>query len=274
MMIALRPFYVFNTDMMKNKKKLIVASLISLSGLAFAAEFGVKPNSPALPGGKYVVHDGTRPQPRLVKTAGAVSVPAPGDAKILFDGKNLDAWQGAKWKITDGSMVAADRNIQTKDSFGDVQLHIEWRIPAGREIHGQSGGNSGIFLMGLYECQVLQCLENKTYPDGQAGALYGQYPPLVNASVAQGEWQSYDLVFIAPRYEGEKCVEPAKLTLFHNGVLLHNAKPYLGPTQHLKLASYPKNHPEKAPIALQFHGDPVEYRNIWARDIGDYDQGK
>ena len=260
---------------MKTTKNIfIAASLLSLSSMALAAEFGEKPDTPELPGGKYVVHDGTRPQPRHVQTAGAVSVPAPGDAKVLFDGSNLDAWKGAAWKIVDGSMVAADKNIETKDSFRDVQLHIEWRIPAGREIHGQSGGNSGIFLMGLYECQVLQNLENKTYPDGQAGGMYGQYPPLVNASVAQGEWQSYDLVFIAPRYEGEKCVEPAKLTLFHNGVLMHNAKPYLGPTQHKKLASYPKTHPKKAPISLQWHNDPVEYRNIWVRDLGDYDQAE
>ena len=198
-------------------------------------------------------------------------VKAPGDAKILFDGTNLDAWTGAPWIVKDGSMIAHKKDITTKDSFRDVQLHAEWRVPAGRKLNGQGGGNSGIFFMGKYEVQVLQCLENKTYPDGQAGAMYGQYPPLVNASVAQGEWQSYDIVFIAPRYEGGKCVAPAKLTVFHNGVLLHNAKEYLGPSAHKRLASYPKNHPENGPIRLQFHGDPIEFRNIWIREVKDYD---
>ncbi len=262
----------FHGNEMKQQKKLLAATLLGLTGFAAAAEYGKKPDTPELPGGKYVVHDGTRPQPKKVKTAGAVSVKAPGDAEILFDGSNLDAWKDSKWKIDDGHMVAAGGNISTKDSFRDVQLHIEWRIPKGRKVKGQSGGNSGIFLMGLYECQVLQCLDNKTYPDGQAGALYGQCPPLVNASVAQGEWQSYDIVFIAPIYEGSKVIEPAKLTLFHNGVLLHNAKAYLGPTQYMKLASYPDKHPEKAPLNLQFHGDPVQYRNIWIREVGDYDE--
>ncbi|MGE9266868.1 MAG: 3-keto-disaccharide hydrolase [Verrucomicrobiales bacterium] len=255
-------------------KSTLLISTLAATGAALAVNFGEKPDTPELPGGKYVVHDGTRPQPKKVATKGAVNNPAPGDAIVLFDGSNLDEWTGGAWKIDGDRLIAADKDLQTKKEFRDVQLHIEWRVPAGRKVNGQSGGNSGIFFMGKYECQVLQCLDNKTYPDGQAGAMYGQYPPLVNASVAQGEWQSYDIVFMAPRYEGEKVVEPAKLTVFHNGVLLHNAKEYLGTTSHKTLAKYPAKHPEKGPIRLQWHNDPVEYRNIWIREIGDYDQGE
>ena len=250
----------------------MIGGLLVVGGIATAAKFGEKPDNPQLPGVPWVVHDGTRPQPKKVETQGVVSVLPPADAKVLFDGTNLDAWTSPDWEVRDGIMIAANKNLQTKDTFRDFQMHIEWRIPADREVDGQKGGNSGIFLMDLYEVQILACYENKSYPDGQAGGMYGQYPPLVNASRPKGEWNSYDLVFKAPRYEGEKMVEPAKLTLFHNGVLLHNAKEYQGPTQHKKLASYPATHPERGPIRLQWHRDPVEYRNIWIREVGDYDE--
>jgi len=243
---------------------------VGLCGGLPAVEVGEKPDTPKLPGVPYVVHDGTRPQPPVVETDGAVSIAPPSDAVVLFDGSDLDAWEGT-WKIEDGVMVAQEGQWMTKQEFGPVQLHIEWRIPAGRQVKGQGGGNSGVFLMNLYEVQVLQSHGNQTYPDGQAGSMYGQYPPLVNASAPQGEWQSYDIVFHPPVYEEGDVVEPAKLTLLHNGVLLHNAKPYLGPTQHKKLASYPKNHPEKGPIRLQWHGDPIQFRNIWVRELADYD---
>ncbi len=250
----------------------MIGGLLVVGGIATAAKFGEKPDNPQLPGVPWVVHDGTRPQPKKVETQGVVSVLPPADAKVLFDGTNLDAWTSPDWEVRDGIMIAANKNLQTKDTFRDFQMHIEWRIPADREVDGQKGGNSGIFLMDLYEVQILACYENKSYPDGQAGGMYGQYPPLVNASRPKGEWNSYDLVFKAPRYEGEKMVEPAKLTLFHNGVLLHNAKEYQGPTQHKKLASYPATHPERGPIRLQWHRDPVEYRNVWIREVGDYDE--
>lgn len=253
-------------------KRFIIGSLVTTAGFAVAAKFGEKPDTPQLPGVPWVVHDGTRPQPKKVETKGAVSIQAPADAKILFDGTNLDAWTGSEWLVKEGIMIASPKDIRTKDEFRDFQMHIEWRIPKDRKVDGQTGGNSGIFIMGKYEVQVLACYENKTYPDGQAGGMYGQFPPLVNASQPKGEWNSYEIVFKAPRYEGEKVVEPAKLTLFHNGVLLHNAKEYYGPTSHKKLASYPKNHPEKGPIRLQWHGDPIEYRNIWIREVSGYDQ--
>lgn len=253
------------------QRRILVSGLVLGGGLAFAVNFGEKPDTPQLPGVPWVVHDGTRPQPRKIETKGAVAVQAPADAKILFDGSDLDAWTGADWKVADGILTAADKDLQTQEEFRDVQMHIEWRVPAKLEVDGQTGGNSGVFLMGLYEVQVLACYDNKTYPDGQAGGMYGQFPPLVNASVPKGEWNSYDLVFKAPRYEGEKCVEPAKLTLFHNGVLLHNAKEFLGPTRHKELAGYPATHPEKGPIRLQWHNDPIQYRNIWIREVGEYD---
>ena len=259
---------------MRTRNRFLSASLILGGGLTFAANFGEKPDTPQLPGVPWVVHDGTRPQPRKVATKGAVLVPPPSDARVLFDGTNLDAWAGAEWQVSDGILTAAEKDLTTKEQFGDLQMHIEWRIPVDREVDGQKGGNSGIFLMGLYEVQVLACYENKTYPDGQAGGMYGQFPPLVNASVPKGDWNSYDLVFRAPRYEGGNCVEPAKLTLFHNGVLLHNAKEFHGPTQHKKLASYPSRHPEKGPIRLQWHNDPTQYRNIWIREVGNYDNSK
>ena len=129
-------------------------------------------------------------------------------------------------------------------------------------------------MMGLYEVQVLQSHNNPTYPDGQAGSLYGQQPPLVNATAPQGEWQSYDLAFEPPVYENGKVVKPAKLTLLHNGVFVQVAEPYLGPTQHRRLASYPETHPQTGPIRLQFHGDPMEYRNMWVRPLGQRDQTK
>ncbi|MDP0492056.1 MAG: DUF1080 domain-containing protein [Verrucomicrobiota bacterium JB023] len=229
------------------------------------------PDAPQIPGWPYSVHDTTRPQPRKVESGGAVSVSAPSDAKVLFDGSNLDAWKGP-WLIKEGILVAHKGKLSTKEEFGDCQLHIEWRIPAEREVSGQKGGNSGVFFMGRYEVQVLESHSNETYPDGQAGAIYGQYPPLCNASAPQGDWQSYDIIFKAPRYKDGKCIQPAQVTVIHNGVVVQAAQNYMGPSAHQKLASYPKEHPEKAPLSLQFHGDPIEFRNIWIRDLGKYDQ--
>ena len=257
---------------MRSQKFIVGSCLFVLAGIAWGVEFGVKPNTPKLPNVDYVVHDGTRPQPRKVSSKGAISIAAPGDATILFDGSNLDAWRENSWQVKDGILIASPKNLLSKESFGDCQLHIEWRVPVSQKVKGQKGSNSGIFLMGRYEVQVLESFSNKTYPDGQAGAMYGQYPPLVNASSPQGEWQSYDIMFRGPRYEGEKCVEPAKLTLIHNGVLLHLNQPYDGPTTHKNLALYPAKHRDKGPLRLQWHSDPIEYRNIWIREIGEYDQ--
>ncbi len=251
---------------MMNRNSWLMVVLSASCGMANAEIHGY-PDGPKLPGVKYSVHDPARPQPPVVETAGAVVVKPPSDATVLFDGKSLDAWTPG-WKIEDGAMIATDKDIQSKQSFGAIQMHFEWRAPAGRAVDGQGGGNSGVFLMGLYEVQVLQSNKNPTYPDGQAGSMYGQLPPLVNATSPQGEWNSYDLAFEPPVYKDGKVVRPAKFTLLHNGVFVQNGESYIGPTQHRNLASYPATHPESAPIRMQFHGDPMEYRNMWVRPLG------
>lgn len=225
-----------------------------------------KYNTPKQPWSDYTVHDSTRPHPVKVKTAGAVTTPAPADAIVLFGGKNTDAFTRA-WKVNDGIMIASPGDTRTKQAFGSIQLHVEWRIPAGRKVKGQGGGNSGVFLMDRYEVQVQESHTNVTYADGQAAALYGQYPPKVNASVPQGEWQSYDIIFEAPVYSKQGMEKPAYITVIHNGVVVHNRQQLQGPTTHKKVAKYPRTHPEKAPIRIQWHGDPIEFRNIWVREM-------
>ncbi|TAH35405.1 MAG: DUF1080 domain-containing protein [Planctomycetota bacterium] len=228
-------------------------------------------DTPFLPGGKWRVHDAARPVPPVV-TPGATSGAPPSDAVVLFDGKNLSAWQAqdgeeAGWKLVDGAMeVNGTGSIQTRDEFGDCQLHVEWAAPAQPAGQSQDRGNSGVFLMGRYEIQVLDSFQNRTYADGQAAALYGQKPPDVNACRPPGQWQSYDIVFRAPRFEGEKLLSPARVTVLHNGVLVHDGVEILGSTAHRSLARY-SPHPPKGPIGLQDHGNPVRYRNIWVRSL-------
>jgi len=222
---------------------------------------------PKQPWSDYKVHDESRPHPDKVETKGAITTPPPSDAIVLFDGKDTSAFD-KEWKVEEGRLVATEiGNLKTKKSFQDCQVHIEWRIPAGREVDGQKGGNSGVFLMGLYEVQVQESHTNVTYADGQAGAIYGQFPPLKNASTAQGEWQSYDITFIAPRYNAKGLVSPAVITVIHNGAVVQAALKLKGPTVFRKVAKYPKKHPERAPIMLQWHEDPVEFRNFWVREL-------
>ena len=243
-------------------------------------------DTPMLPGGKWHVHDGLRPQPTVV-TPGTFSTAEqpgkpPSDAIVLFDGTDLSKWKDSKgnssgWILKDGAMQVPPRGtpnggeISTRDEFGDCQLHIEFATPNPPKGDSQGRGNSGIFFFGRYEFQVLDSYQNPTYPDGQAAALYGQSPPLVNASRPPGEWQVYDIVFIAPRFKEGKLESPAYITAFHNGVLVHNRKEMLGATGHRTLAKYTP-HGEKGPIRMQDHGDPVRYRNIWLRPLKDYDQ--
>lgn len=235
-------------------------------GCLVAEPAAQKHKNPKQPWSQYTVHDTDRPHPPKVRTAGAVNFKAPSDATVLFDGKDTDAFTG-KWKVADGVLIASPGDLKTVKPFGSCQLHIEWKIPAGRKVNGQAGGNSGVFLMDRYEVQVLESHSNVTYADGQAAAIYGQYPPLVNASAPQGEWQSYDIIFHAPVY-GEKGMEsPATVTVFHNGVLVHSNRALHGPVAHRTVAKYPKTHPKKAPLRLQWHGDPIEFRNIWIREI-------
>jgi hypothetical protein len=238
-------------------------------------------DTPLLPGSRFRVHDRNRPQPRVVRpgTASAPDRPGepPSDAVVLFDGTSLSQWVAVKggeagWRVVDGTMevVRGTGDIQTRAGFGDCQLHVEWAAPAQTSGESQGRGNSGVFLMGRYEIQVLDCYQNPTYPDGTTGAIYGQYPPLVNGCRAPGEWQSYEIIWEAPRFDGERLARPAYLTMLHNGVVVHNRAEVLGRTGHRQLPSY-EPHPPVGPLRLQDHGDPVRYRNIWYRPLAAYD---
>jgi hypothetical protein len=226
-------------------------------------------DTPTLPGTGYRVHDPARPHPAVV-TPGPHGGAAPSDAVVLFDGRDLSRWTPTRqaWTVENGyvEVVPNSGDLRTKEAFGDVQLHVEWAAPA--EVRGtsQNRGNSGIFLQGRYEVQVLDSFENPTYADGQAGAIYGQWPPLVNPARKPGEWQSYDIVFEAPRFEGDRLVKPAYLTVFLNGILLHHHKEVMGPTVHRALAKYVPQPPEDA-LVLQDHQQRVRYRNIWIRRV-------
>jgi hypothetical protein len=225
-------------------------------------------DTPMLPGLPYHVHDPARPYPPVV-TPAAQPGGRPSDAIVLFDGKDLSAWEsGERWKVRNGFFEVAPGagDLKTKAKFGDCQLHIEWAAPAEVRARSQGRGNSGVFLQGLYEVQVLDSYDNPTYADGQAGAIYGQWPPLANATRKPGEWQAYDVVFEAPRFEGEKVVKPAYLTVFLNGVLLHNRKELMGPTVYRQVAKYTPQ-PAEGPLVLQDHGNPVQFRNIWIRRL-------
>ena len=253
------------------------ALALTYSAGAHAAELGYT-DTPKLPDGKWTVHDSRRPQPRVVTpgTASTQEKPgkAPSDAIVLFDGTNLDEWKNKKWKVENGYMEAVKRggSMVSIKEFGDIQLHIEWAAPNPPKGTSQGRGNSGVFLMGKYEIQVLDCYENQTYPDGQAASLYGQKPPFVNACRKPGEWQTYDIFFKAPVFDEEtkKLVKPAYVTVIHNGVLMHLHQELLGPTSHKKVAKY-RYHGPKGPISMQDHGNPVRYRNIWVRELKGYD---
>lgn len=223
----------------------------------------------------WPIHSLERPQPSIVNPGPpAPALPAPSDAIVLFDGRDLSGWHStaggpARWRIADGAMEVGPGtgDIATVRELGDVQLHIEWATPAPPAGTGQDRGNSGVYLMGLYEIQVLDSYRNPTYPDGQAGAIYGQFPPRVNASRAPGEWQSYDIVFHGPRFDANgKLLRPARMTVFHNGVLVHDDVELTGPTAHRARPPYTP-HAERLPLRLQDHGQPVRFRNIWAREL-------
>lgn len=224
-------------------------------------------------------HDMSRPRPAMVSSTLQLPIPAPSDAVVLFNGSGMDNWRAIdgsapKWVARDGYMesVPGSGYLRSRDAFGDVQLHVEWAAPSTVKGDGQGRGNSGVFLMGLYEVQVLDSWDNPTYADGQAGSVYGQYPPLVNASRKPGEWQAYDIVFRRPRFRRDGSVESsARLTVFHNGVLVQDNSAVRGPTSWLKNYPY-KIHPDKLPLAFQDHGNPVRYRNVWLRELDEWDR--
>ncbi len=228
----------------------------------------------------WKIHDMNRPLPPIVDPGTPSTQDAPGkppsDAVVLFDGKDLTNWENgdkspAKWKVENGYMevVAKTGSIQSKKAFGDCQLHVEFMEPLPAVGESQERGNSGVFLMNQYEIQVLDSYDNKTYADGQAAAVYGQYPPLVNASRPPGTWQMYTIVFHGPRFDSAgKLQKPARVTAFHNGVLVQDNVELTGPTAHGQRPPY-KPGPEKGPVGLQDHGRPVRFRNIWIRELSD-----
>jgi hypothetical protein len=206
------------------------------------------------------------PVPKLVDP-GPTGGP-PSDAIVLFDGKDLSQWNGAeKWIVKDGVATGGGGDIATKQSFGDCQLHVEWASPAKVAGSGQGRGNSGVYMMGKYEIQILDSYENETYIDGMCASVYKQSPPLVNACRKPGEWQTYDIIFKAPRFGKDgKLAKPATLTLLHNGVLVQDHYELTGDTQYIRAPLY-SPHPEKLPLSLQYHGNPVRFRNIWIREL-------
>ena len=226
----------------------------------------------------WPIHDESRPRPVIVDPGTGVPPAEPGrppsDAIVLFDGRDLSAWQAksggpAGWKVADGyfEVVKGAGNIETRQTFGDVQLHLEFMEPLPPVGTSQQRGNSGVLLMGRYEVQVLDSYDNETYADGQAAALYGQYPPLVNACRRPGAWQSYDIVFEAPRFDGQgQLTRRARVTVLQNGVVVQHATEYTGPAAWKARPPY-QAHPGKLPLGLQDHGNPVRYRNVWVREL-------
>jgi hypothetical protein len=209
------------------------------------------------------------PEPKVIEPGTNGSPPS--DAIVLFDGTDMSAWTNADtWKVENGVVTIDPKgpgSIDTKQSFGDCQLHVEWAEPEVVKGSGQGRGNSGVFLASRYEVQVLDSYHNKTYFDGQCGAIYKQYPPLVNVNRKPGEWQTYDIIYEAPKFDSDgKVTKPAYVTVLQNGVLVQNHSEIQGSTSYFKPPEY-EAHPEKQPISLQNHGNPVKYRNIWVREI-------
>lgn len=234
-------------------------------------------DTPLIPGQKWKVHDIDRPRPPKVKGT-VLTTPPPSDAIVLFDGKDLSKWrtftrQGEAppaWKVENGTVTVAGRgDLVTKEAFGDIQLHLEWK--PGLAKCGQNRGNSGVILMGRYEVQVLESYDNPTYADGQAGSMYGQFPPLVNAISPLGEWNSYDIIFRAPRFKDGNMAEPPRVTVIHNGVVLHHDQAFVGQMAHRIHKAF-QTHNAEEPLSLQNHNEATSFRNIWIRKLKDYDQ--
>ncbi len=226
------------------------------------------PDTPKLPWCNYLKHDANRPLPAFVETGTKdVSVDRPSDAEVLFDGKDMSAWNASDWKLSEGVMTAGSGDLTSQKSYGDCQLHLEFSVPMEDNPVLSSRGNSGVILMGRYEVQIFDSHPSRklqVYPDGQCAAIYGETPPLVNACRKPGQWQSFDIIFTAPVFKDGKLLKPATVTMLHNGVLVHFNAVIHGPVQWRSVARY-KPHADKLPLKLQGHGSPIRFRNIWAR---------
>jgi hypothetical protein len=261
----------FSIEVHDMKKYVLIA-------LGFAIILALPVSSTAQVDQKWKIHDLARPVPSVIDPGTASTQDSagrpPSDAVVLFNGKDLSRWahkdgSAAKWKVENGyaEVVPKTGYIFTRDAFGDCQLHVEFAEPVPPKGESQERGNSGVFLMGLYEIQVLDSYENKTYADGQASAVYGQYPPQVNASRPSAQWQSYDIVFHGPRFDSSgKLLRPARVTVLHNGVLVQDNVELTGPTAHMARPPY-KAHADRLPLGLQDHGEPVRFRNLWIREL-------
>jgi hypothetical protein len=253
----------------------VLLGLFVISAFVFAQEKKDEPKKePKEEKKQYKPGDMSRPRPRAIDpgsgTPSEQPAKPPSDAVVLFDGTELKSeWihggkkgndAEPKWKIESGYAEIKGGSIQTKRKFGSSQVHIEWATPAEAKGKGQVRGNSGVYLGGFSEIQVLDSFQNDTYPDGQAAALYGKFPPLFNASRKPGEWQVFDIVAELPKVEDGKVTRPGRITVFHNGVVVHHAAEFGG--------KFGEFH-----ILLQDHGNPVRYRNIWVRKLGEYDDG-
>jgi 3-keto-disaccharide hydrolase len=255
-------------------RALIAASALTAAGSLILAQQPTPPAEPPKPDPHANEVPAPRNPPRVV-TAGRTPGAPPSDAIVLFDGTDLTKWEKEKgdgpapWTVTDGAMIVKPKSggIRTRQPFGSVQLHIEWATPAPARGSGQDRGNSGIFLQSTYEVQVLDSYQNETYWHGSAGSVYKQYAPLVNVSRPPGEWQVYDIVYHAPRFnEDGRVTQRATFTVFHNGVLIQDHVEVMGVTTHMGPPYY-KAHPDKLPISLQDHDHEVRYRNVWVREL-------
>jgi hypothetical protein len=267
--------------------RLLLAALALTCSAALAADEKPSPigysDTPIIPGTKWKVHDIDRPRPEAVKPGEKLGAP-PSDAIIIFDGTSSDALQSKKkdekgkptnewgpcpWKIENGEMLIDGGDCWTKQEFASCQVHLEWKSEPHTKGNSQKKGNAGIFFMDRYECQMLDCDNNPTYADGMTGCIYGQTPPLVNAVKKAGEWQAYDIVFTAPKLDGDKVIEPAYVTTFVNGVCVQVHTKIMGPTKHKNITDYSGSFPAKAPLRIQDHKNepPVRLRNIWVRPL-------
>lgn len=265
---------------MKQITPLILGLGLALATSSVCAAEGYT-DTPMQPDGKWHVHDPGRPIPAVVTPGKNFSqkAPAPSDAIVLFDGKDFSKWKSVgggaiQWKIQDDYMESAPKsgNIRTIEEFGDFQLHVEFAEPAKIEGKGQGRGNNGLFIYGRYEIQILDSYNNPTYADGQASAIYGQKPPLVNASKPPGEWQTYDVIWETPRWEGTNLVKKAYVTVLHNGVVVHHRQELYGTTPYRAVGNYNKPHPPHGQIEFFEHNNPIRFRNIWIRPLGEYDK--